>query len=162
MEEQSSCGYLQAIVIGSLTDSFVRYAMELLDSYEVEIVLWEDIYWAVGRLNKNNLTDALVIGRYEHLNRQKGRFFEIVSKAGCICCCFSDSRFDLEQEQVSALKSAGGFIVNKAEDIEKVILKLLAPADKGQSFVKKKNGSSFNKDDFLTTQAELEALLGNQ
>jgi len=135
--------------------------MDLLDRYEVESVLCEDIYWAVGRLNKNSRTDALVIGRYEHLNHQKGRFFEIASKAGYICCCFSDSHSDFEQEQVSVLKSAGGFIVNKAEDVEKVILKLLAP-DKSLSFVKKKNGSSFNKDDFLTTQAELDALLGNQ
>lgn len=161
MKEQRPCDYSQAIVIGSLTDSFVRYAMDLLDSYEVEFVLCEDIYWAVGRLNKNNLTDALVIGRYEHLNCQKGRFIEIASKAGYICCCFSDSRWDFGQEQGTALKSAGGFIVNKTEDIEKVILKLLAP-DKGRTFVKEKNGSSFNRDDFLTTQAELNALLGNQ
>ena len=161
MEEKSTKGNFRAIIVGSLADSFVQYSMDLLDNYEIEFILCEDVYWAVGQLSKNNRKNALIIGRYEQLNREKGRFFEIASKADCICCCFTDSVSGFEQEQMSVLNKDRAFVVSNENDIEKEVLKLLAP-NSSRSFERGKNGSSFNKNNFLTTQDELNALLGEQ
>ena len=150
---------IKQIVVGSLENSFVRYSMDLLGSYEVDFVLCSDVYWAVAELAKNRRKNVLVIGRYEQLNRQSGRFFEIVPKYQSGCCCFAE--LPLASEQMSVLASTGAVVVNDTDDIEKVVSKLLAE-DKEQLDTKKKNGSSFDKNKFRTTQAERDALLGEQ
>ena len=159
MEEHSTGNHLRAIVVGSLENSFVRYLMDLLGSYEVDFVLCSDVYWAVAELAKNRRKNVLIIGRYKQLNRQSGRFFEMAPEYQSVCCCFAE--LPLANEQMSVLASTGAVVVNETDGIEKVVSKLLAE-DKGQFDTKKKNGSSFNKNEFLTTQAERDALLGEQ
>ncbi len=161
----SSCR-LQAIVVGSSADEFVRDTMSLLGDYKIEFVLCEDVYSAVGRLAKNNSDgNVLVIGRIEQLSREKGRFFHIAGENRVSCCCLVDGNLVWKRRYPGvpglAATETGAFIINEPVEIEKVIAGLLAGGLTSSSNKFENNKApAFIKDEFLATKAELDALLG--
>jgi len=164
MENSSSAGQLLAIVVGSSTDDFVRHATDLLEDYGVKLVRCDDVYSAVGELAKSTDGSVLVIGRLEQLSKEQGRLFHIVSKKGIFCCCLADRNSAQMQRCFGrpelVEKAAEVFVINEQGQVEKVITKLVAD-NLAMSLCRKKNRSAeFIKDDFLTTKAELDALLG--
>lgn len=155
---------LRAVIVGSTADEFVRQMKKLLGDYEVNSVLCEDIYSAVGVLAKSRNENVLVVGRFEQLGKEQGRFFHIASENGCICCCLvkpnSAQGRNPSQAELAAL-ATGTFIVNEPAKVEEVLSNLLAGGS-GQLLNKKENGSGsiLIRDEFLTTEAERDALLG--
>ncbi|MCK4752551.1 MAG: hypothetical protein KAS75_03830 [Planctomycetes bacterium] len=153
MKKTNSNQCLHAIVVGSSGDEFIRHTLNLLSSYDIEHVLFEDIYRAFSWLLRDGQEDVLVVGRVERLNKEEGRFLQKVSDRGFSCCCFADKYLAQKQGQVSAAQEKGAFVINEPAEVEDIIKKLLAGSRDSKA-------STFNKDEFLTTKAELDALLG--
>jgi hypothetical protein len=155
---------MRAIVVGSSTDDFVRCTAEVLEDYGVKFICCNDVYSAVVELAKNTDGNVLVIGRLEKLGREHGRFFHLAGSKGIFCCCLADRNLVQMQRHLgppaSAAKQAAVFVTDEPAQIEKEITKLLAN-NLAASICKKENRlSDLIKDEFLTTQAELDALLG--
>jgi hypothetical protein len=162
MEKFGSNTQLQAIIVGSSSDGFVRYAADLLTDYEVDFVCCGDVYSAVSELAKGNYDgNVLVIGRFEQLSREGGRFFQKVSENGLACCCLAEWNFARKRKQILAAIETGAFIINEPAEIAEVVTKL--PGGSSISLPGRKENnrtSAFIKDEFLTTKAEIDALLG--
>ena len=146
---------LHAIVVGSSTDEFIYYTLKVLSNYEVDFVVCENVYPAVGHLARNTGRNVLVIGRFGQLNREKGRFFHIAGEKGSLCCCLAEA---CSAQNQKAAAGTGIFFINEAAEIKGVVEKLLA---KSLSCSPENNRTSFSvKKDFPVTKAELDALLG--
>ncbi len=151
---------LLVILIGGLADEFVRQAKIILERLGVEFVLCDNIYLAISRLAKIDNQDVLIIGRVGLLSKEQGRFFHIARDKGCRICCLVDR--DLLRRQKLILKAieSGAYLIDKPVEIEEVLTKLLTGGKVRSSGEKEKRRTSgFNKDKFLTTKAELDALL---
>lgn len=174
---------LQAIVVGDSSDDIVRSGSNLLESYGLTVIRCPDIYSSVSRLREAR--GGVVLGRFEELCREDGRFFEIARARGFSCCCFVDECFaGNRRELVEAIKR-GVFIVAEAEEIEEALAtfagRIKAGEPEGQNdaglghirnVVDKILGdampagsrpdvkSGFSKDEFKMTKAEVDALLG--
>ena len=162
MEKFGSNTQLQAIIVGSCTDEFVRCTMNLLGDYDIDFVRCEDVYSAVGELAKNNYDgNVLVIGTFEQLSREQGRFFQKAREKGLACCCLADKNSASKRKQVAAAIETGAFVINEPAEIAEVVTKLLISNSTSPSGKKGNNkASAFNEDEFLTTKAERDALLG--
>jgi len=149
------------IVIGNSADRFIQHVINLLVEYDAKVVLCEDVYQAVGQWTRNGFSTVLLVGRLEHLNRENGRFFQKAKENCHTCCCFVEGLLARRQKQISAIEEVGGFIINEPAGFEHVLEKWLASGGL-QPQVKKANScsSGFFKDEFLTTKAELDALIG--
>ena len=153
MKNSNSNQDLHAIIIGNSGDEFVRHIIKLLGIYEIEHVLCGDIYRAFSWLLRNGRGKVLVVGRIEHLNREEGRFLQKVSDGRGLCCCFADKHLTRRQERILAVEEKGAFVISESKEVEGILKKLLVGK---KSNVK---ASTFNRDEFLTTKAELDALL---
>ncbi len=162
VKESNSNQQLYTIVVGSPADDFVRHTISVLGEYELEYVLCDNVYLAVGRLAKNTRRNVLVIGRLEQLSREEGRFFSRMEGIGLFCCCLAGGGSDRRRRrQILAATQAGAFVVNEPAEIGEIIIKLLAGSLALSLEMKGRSGpSAFIKDEFLTTRAELDALLG--
>jgi hypothetical protein len=151
---------LLVILVGSLADGFVRQAKIILERLGVEFVLSGNIYSAIGNLAAIDNQNVLIVGRFSMLSKEKGRFFHLARVKGYRCCCLVDR--DLLRRQKFILKAieSGAYFIDKAAGIEEVLMKLLT-GDKISSSadIEKRKTSGFHKDEFLTTKAELDALL---
>ena len=155
MKDTDSSQQLQAIVIGNSTDEFVRYAIDLLNNYSIEYSQCEDIYSAVGRLAKDSQNNVLVIGCCEQLSREQGQFFRKANENGWLCCCLANR--NLTHRQAPTAEQTAVLVIEEACEIKGILEKALTNnVKKGQ-----KLSAEFIKDEFLTTRAELDALLGS-
>jgi hypothetical protein len=137
---------LEAIIIGRFTDDFVHFTMNLLSKHGIEFVLCEDIYWASCELAEKANTSVLVISRVEQLCREKGRFLSKIKERGFACCCIAES---CSTQKLKLLIEAGVFVINAPAQIGEIIMNLSA-----------NKASEFNRNKFITTKAEIDALLG--
>jgi hypothetical protein len=174
---------LQAIVVGGSSDEFVRIASGLLDSYSLAIIRCPDVYSSVPRLHEG--PGGVVVGRFEELRKEDGRFFDIARAYGFACCCFVDEAFAGNRREIFKAMERGVFIVTKAEEIEEILAGLSGSGNAREPKVRNKGErglvgnvvekilggttpqrskprakSGFSKDEFSMTQAELDALLG--
>jgi len=154
MKKISSSSPLWAIIVGNLGDEFVSYTEQLLNSYRVEAVICEDIYSAVCKLTINRGKDILVIGRIEHMSVEKGRFFDKAQKNNVSCCCLVNKVS--QGQQVLMAKEKGAFVVNGPEQLKELVTEMVSDGEA----LKNKRSTTFDKDEFAMTQAELDALLG--
>lgn len=152
---------LQVIVVGSSADQFVRHTTNLLGDCGLKFVLCDDVYSAVGELAKSESRNVLVIGRLEQLSPEQGRLFHIACEKGYTCCCLADTDLVRKRKQIFAAIETGAFVINEPAKIREVVTKLLAGSE-NCSPVKKANDRATTpiKAEFLTTKAELDALLG--
>ena len=163
----------QVIVVGGSADEFVRHTTDLLDRHDIEYALCDEVYSAICESAKSKVpapasSDAsrgsgpniLVIGRFGQLSKEQGRFFHIASEKGYRYCCLVDRDPVRNHKQILAAFESGAFIINKPEEIEEVVVKLLVD-NRDCSPVQNANckASNFIKEEFLTTKAELDALL---
>lgn len=150
----------QVIVVGDLADELVHHTTDLLDKYGVEYALCDEVYSAIGELAKSKGPNVLVVGRFGQLSKEQGRFFHIANEKGYRCCCLVDKELVRNQKQILTALESGAFIINKPAEIEEVVVKLLAG---NRDYPSKKNvnckAPNFIKEEFLTTKAELDALL---
>jgi hypothetical protein len=151
---------LLVVLIGGLADDFVSQTVNLLDRLGVEFVLFDNVYSAVGDLAKRESRDVLIIGRIGRLSKEQGRFFHIARVKGYRCCCIVGR--DLVRKRKLILKAieSGAYLIDKPAEIEGVLMKFLAGGKMRLSGEKEnRRASGFLKDEFLTTKAELDALL---
>ncbi|MHC4172778.1 MAG: hypothetical protein ACYST5_07540 [Planctomycetota bacterium] len=152
---------LQVIVVGSSADQFVRHTINLLGDCGIKFVLCDDVYSAVGELAKTETENALVVGRLGQLSPEQGRLFHMACEKGYTCCCLADVDLVRKRKQIFTAIETGAFIINEPAEIREVVTKLLAgsgncsPGKKGND-----RATATIKAEFLTTKAELDALLG--
>ena len=152
---------LQVIVVGSSADEFVRHTMDLLGDYGLEFVLRDDVYSAVGELAKSESRNVLVIGRLGQLSREQGRLFHMARENGYTCCCLADADLVRKRKQIFAAIETGAFVINEPAKIREVVTKLLAGSGNCSPGKKANDRATIPiKAEFLTTKAELDALLG--
>lgn len=155
---------LRVIVVGSSTDDFVRYTVSLLEECEVDFVLCDDVYSAVGELAKSITGNVLAIGRLGQLSREKGRFLQMAIDKGIWCCCFVDESLAQTRGYFGpglTPREAAVFVISEPAQIRHVISKLLAEGYTSFLCKKENKVQEFIRDEFLTTQAELDVLLGS-
>jgi len=158
MKESSFNLSVRVIVVGNETDSFTRYVTNLLGDHNIEFFLCQDVYDTISKILKNTNSDTVVIGRLMQLSRAGESFFSKISENGTLCCCFADSD---SPRKLTAARQAGAFILNRLTDIDWIVTQLLESDYSGISEEKiNENEYSFNKEDFLITQREIDALLG--
>jgi len=116
---------LRAVIVGDRGDDFVGYVGGVLDDFEVEYVLCEDVYSAMTRLAKMPAA-VVVLGRFERLNREGTRFFEMLREQGHICCCYVDSEATFRRKGIFEAARAGAMVLQKRSQIEQVVSKTLA------------------------------------
>ena len=146
--------------VGDETDEFVRYVMNLSDQHNIDFIYCDDIYSTVGELAKGKRTNVLVTGRIRHLSEEQGRFFHMVREKGYRCCCLADGDAIRYREFILTAIETGAFIINEPAEIEDVFVKLLSGNEECVHGKKgRRRRASIFKDEFLTTRAELDALL---
>lgn len=147
----------RVMVVGSLTDEFVKQTAGMLGGGGIECVVCEDVYSAVGVLARAQDGDFLVVGRFEELSKERGRFFRIAGERGCRCCCVVDGELVRWRKELLAAVQAGAFVVEEPAQVQEVVSKLLV------SDVNRRVGESgslnFIKDEFIVTEDEVRALL---
>ena len=176
---------LRTMVVGSSSDEFVRRVVRLLVDKGIENVFCEDVYCAVGVLASGGAGGGVVIGRLGELSMEDGRFFEISRRHGFGCCCYVDKDLAERRRQILRAMQSGAYIVGDLEEVPDVLAELSAvvgeSSGNGQArssqgmteeLMDKLLGSvgagasgsgraaGFLKDEFRTTKAELDALLG--
>jgi len=147
-------------VVGSSADEFIAHTINLLGDYGLEFVLCDDVYSAVGELAKSKSRNVLVIGRLGQLCKEQGRLFHMACENGYACCCLADADLVRKRKQIFAAIETGAFIINEPAEIREVVTKLLAGG--GDCSPRKKandKATASIKAEFLTTKAELDALL---
>jgi hypothetical protein len=152
---------LQAVVVGGSSDELVRGVMGLAGGYGIESVRCEDVYSAVGRMAERAGARGVVIGRLGELAREDGRFFEIARRNGFACCCLVEKDFADRRRAVLAAMEAGAFVVTEVTQVDEVLTKLSGGGAGGLASQGNSGASGFLKDEFRTTKAELDALLGD-
>ncbi|MHC4359397.1 MAG: hypothetical protein ACYSYU_11065 [Planctomycetota bacterium] len=151
--------HLQAIVVGDSDDEFVIYATTLLDDEGIAFSCCDDVYSTVAELAKDTNKNVLIIGRLSELNKEQGRFFHIAGEKGCHCCYLAEAN-STRRQQLPVVVETGASIINRPAELKNVVTELLANGWICSTEKKQKKGASaFNKNDFLTTKAELDALL---
>jgi len=149
---------LQVIVVGSSTDELVHRTMNSLGDHGVEYILCDDVYSAVGELAKNESGNVLVIGRLGQLSREQGRFFQMACENGYNCCCIADRELVRKRKQILTAIEAGAFVINEPAEIGEIVTKLSQDSTPEKNRYDK--APKFIKNEFVTTKAELNALLG--
>lgn len=151
---------LLVVLIGGLEDEFVRQAKNILERLGVESVLCDNIYSAVGDLAKIENQNVLIIGRVGLLSKEQGRFFHIARVKGYRCCCIVDRDLVRKRKLILDAIESGAYLIDKPAEIEEVLMKFQAGGKIRRSGEKEnRRASGFLKDEFLTTKAELDALL---
>lgn len=148
------------MVVGDETDDFVQHTIDLLEHHGIEFILCDDVYSAVSELTKREGQEGLIIGRVGQLSEEHGRFFHIARRKGHRCCCFVDKNSIRKRKLILNAIETGAFIINKPAEIKKVLIKLLEGNGEYRSGKKGfHRTNNFFKDEFITTRAELDALL---
>ena len=151
---------LLVILVGSLTDEFIRQAKIILERLSIEFVLSGNIYSAVGDLATIDNQNVLIVGRFSLLSKEQGRFFDRARMKGYRCCCLIDKDVLRRQRLIIKAIESRAYLIEKAAAIEQVLMELLSGNKVPFSAEKEKHKASvFLKDEFLTTKAELDALL---
>jgi len=147
----------QAILIGG--SEFMRYAETVLEAYQIPAVNCEDIYSATAELAKAAGKRSIVIGTYSRLNKERGSFLRKLSAKKLPCCCLCDINSPRSNKPSSDAEATTIFI-NEAAELEEALGFMIDSGHRaGVSRKESDDSQSFNKDEFLTTKAELEALL---
>ncbi len=161
MGDLRSSAVFRAILVGGPAGSFARHVIRLLSNYEIGFVQVDNVYEAVAVLAKDTEHKFVVIGRLEELNKENERLFEILAKADSFCWCLSK---DNPAKKRAAIKANNVRFIEKPEQIETLLRELFSTnidaAVKEEKPVSQVN--DLNEVDFRPTQAELNALLGNQ
>lgn len=174
---------LQAIVVGDSSDDFIRSASNLLDNRGFDIVRCCEIYSSVPKLGE--IGGGVVVGRFEELCKEDGRFFEIAKDYGFTCCCFVGGYLVQSRGELIRAMEQGVLLVSNIEEVEEALESCSRGMAVGQrrrrdtgerglvgnvvntilggtapQRARSRAKSGFSKEEFRMTQAELDALLG--
>jgi len=149
----------EVIIVGKSSDTFIRYASKVMTDCEVDFVRCDDVYSAVGALAGRAGRRTMVVGRLEVLGREDGRFLEKVSERGLVCCCPANGQ---AQKAMAAGTGAQIHVIREPQQLAELIV----GRAESDSSMRPTNGrgssAEFMREEFLTTRAEMEALLGTR
>jgi len=161
MEELNCCAHFKAMVVGSSTDRLIGHTVNLLDEFEIDFIECDDVYSAVCELARNaHEPNIFIIGRFEQLNRENGRFFDIARRYSHSCCCLVGS--SSKYERLLELMQSGIFVASEPQQIRRLLSNLLLTGYR-RPLTKKAavKAAAFNREKFAATKAELEVLFGD-
>lgn len=150
---------LKVIITGRVTDDFLGKCRDILMEMGVGFTRCDDIYMAAAEVAVTDKKKLLVLGRLEQLSKESCRFLQKAAEKRLQCCCFTEEA-DMDDRKVRAVEQYGAIVVNDIDGVKKLITELsttgglLPPQNE-----KTGKASHFNKDSFLATRAELDALL---
>jgi len=149
---------LRAVLVGKSGDRFIRCAVDILEGYDVLIFRSEDIYSAAAQLGRGGFGRQVFIGRYELLSRENGRFFEKLGEKRVPCCCLV-GRPQADGGIFRKMKGKDVYFIFHQEQLAGFIESAAAGKRAGRRSGEGEAGN-FRKDEFRTSEAELEALFG--
>jgi len=159
MRVRNSSTQLEAVIVGSRPDKFVEYALKLFDRCAIDYVLYDNLYAAAARLAQKKGRNVVVVGRMQQLSKEAGRLFEKIRKYGMSCCCLAEKLPAGDRKAVLAAMQAGTRIISTPVETVGVIEGLLADNVKRRDKMKASRRTTFIREEYLTTGAEIEALL---
>ncbi|MBN2129753.1 MAG: hypothetical protein JW741_09665 [Sedimentisphaerales bacterium] len=146
------------IVVGRKCARFVAETLQLAEEYELDVVRCADVYSAVVELARGAGRCLMVIGALGELTREQGRLFALAETGGARCCCLLDEADSTEQQQVLLAVRGGACLVGKVEELRNAFETWLAAGG-----CRAKHGEDeFLDEDCRATEAEIEALLGQE
>jgi len=163
---KGNCGLQwRVLIVGSCKDDFICRTAEMLGSLCVDFVRADDVYSAVGELVRNGRGKTIVVSRIEQLSREQGRFFHIARRNGCSYCCLADGSLGRMRRRAATLGLAAmgmkAFFVEEPAEVTRVLAGLLEDRRAGPMEGKEGDKTQlFGSEGYLTTTAELQALLG--
>lgn len=161
VKKSNSKRRFDVIVLGSVADDFVRHTMDSLAEGGVEFIVCEDVYSAVATLAKNDIAEnVLIIGRVEQLSKEGGYLFQKLQGSNLVCCCFAAGNLVRRQKQILSAMEAGAFVIDDPAGMRELIAKFSSGGLAcSSSEIKDESLSAFD-DEFIVTEAEMDALLG--
>lgn len=122
MEGRGNITNFGAIVVGDESDRHVVSATAIFHRLDVKVAVCQDIYEAVAELARCPARRGLVVGRLEHLSREKGRLFEKTAQAGWVCCCLAKKiSGGTRTRAIQAMKS-GTILLNNHTQLEQAVM----------------------------------------
>jgi len=179
---QRNCGRrFTAIVVGDTSDRFVQEVIDCCTDDGLECIRCEDVYAAVVHLCAGGT--GVVVGRLEQLLPHRWRLLEIAGRRGFTCCFYAEKDPIGKRSEILAAMAAGARLVTGAEEVRAVFEALAAgrgPLPPAADHPERRTGieavvetmlgagggsdgrsaPGFFKEEFRTTKAELDALLG--
>jgi len=108
-------GSCQVVLVGSASESFVRYATGLLDEYGIASQRCDDVYAAMAKLVRDDSEGGLFfIGHAERLTVEDGMFFRKVEQNGGLCCCLAEGGSVEKVRAGNGAKAEGVFVIKRA------------------------------------------------
>jgi len=159
VKKSNTSHQLRVLVVGDSCDEFIRFVMSVLCDYSVDFEHVTDVYQAMGRLAKNAFEDGVVVGRFEELGLENGRFFEKAGEMSLECCCFAAADFSKQAERVSIAGGGHVSVITETQQLERMLAGLFAGGSVFSADRKVKDSSDFSQQRFITTEAERKALL---
>lgn len=150
---------LRIFVVGDSIKEIISDVINSLGTDKFDIEVCDDIYTLFSRIAKREMKNLMVIGCLRQLAKEQGRFFEIARNNDLACCCVIDNGNGHRAEEILAAVKAGAFIISEPVEIKEVIKSLYSY--KGSCYLEDSELRPVIKDEFRTTKAELDALLGN-
>ena len=159
MVEGDSSPDLGLIAIGDAKDVPNQDAVRLADEYELELTVCEDVYSAVAALAARTGKRFLIVGRLRRLASEDGLFFQVAARNGARCLCVLETDRAPDRGEVLAALGAGAQVVGRVEDVRAILEEWLSRNDCDDDLPV---GRSRAIEEFRTTDAELDALLGHE
>ncbi|UCD49870.1 MAG: hypothetical protein JSW27_20365 [Phycisphaerales bacterium] len=144
------------MAVGGSRDQLAIEALRLAAEYEVEGARCDDIYSAVADLAGGRRGCTLVVGRLRELAKEDGRFFRVAARNGARCAVLLDRPGPDDRREVLAAVRARATMLDAIDEIRGAVEAWLASPGCLPAVPR------LSRDEFRATEAELDALLGQE
>ena len=153
VEGDSGC---RLIAVGDLQDPLATEALRVAAEFEVAAVRCDDVYTAVAELAGGPRCCTLVVGPLRELARENNHFFLVAARHGARCVVLLEPPGTTERRDVLTAVRAGAWVIDALAEVREVVASWLAgPGCRPGT-------SRLAPDEFRATEAELDALLGQE
>jgi hypothetical protein len=144
------------MAVGSSRSRLVTEILRLAAEYEVEGARCDDIYSAVADLAAGPRCCALVVGPLRDLAKEDGSFFRVAARNGARCAVLLEQPGPDDRSAVLTAIRARATMIDAVDELRGVVEAwLVSPGCPPQV-------SRLAGDEFRATEAELDALLGQE
>jgi hypothetical protein len=144
------------IAVGGEHDGLAKHVYRVAAEYELPTVRCDDIYTAVADLAAERDHCALVVGPLRELAREGGHFFRVAARNRARCAVLLGPRGADGRDDVLMAVRAGAWVIDRVDELLGVVETWLARP------VHSPAGPRLVSEEFRATEAELDALLGQE
>lgn len=144
------------LAVGSSRDRLAIETLRLAAEYEVEGARCDDIYSAVADLAAGGRCCALVVGQLRDLGKEDGSFFRVAARNGARCAVLLEQAGLDDRRAVLTAVRARATMIDAVDELRGVVEAWLA----GPGCLPEV--PRLTGDEFRATEAELDALLGQE